>query len=366
MGNISDTGLLLFINVTKYCNMNCPRCFITEENRSRMEFLPVETLRKFLDCDYFRASPDVQIAFEGGEPVVAGYDRLCEYSSAISEILPHAKQSMVTNLYSLPAWLPDFINHQLKGVVETTFALRNKFSLQGSEETYLERFKRHALALHQAGIDCPVNVELNKETCAMGPGALVDYMIECGQKNWDFDISVDFPATFANYKTIDRYPSVIPTMTYLRSSKYLQELALHHYDRLIEAGLSVNPIHSLITGNLAYAFNVCRDSDFFTLNPDGSVTTNVLYSDIGDMGIGNVHHDTWERMLNHPDRGARRQYEQDRIPESCRACPHFDSCQGGGSFAPVFDGSGECIGYKGMRDVCDLIAKQRGVNCQAK
>ena len=60
-----------FINVTRQCNVDCKRCYLTEAHRAARERLPLATLEAFLSSMFWVGRP-VTLIWEGGEPTVVG------------------------------------------------------------------------------------------------------------------------------------------------------------------------------------------------------------------------------------------------------------------------------------------------------
>ncbi|EMZ45856.1 TPA: hypothetical protein ONB34_003830 [Pseudomonas aeruginosa] len=344
-----------FINVTRQCNVDCKRCYLTEANRAAGERLPTYTLKAFLTSDFWADRP-VTLIWEGGEPTIVGPSRMQLYVDQARGLLPHASQTMVTNCFSVPNWLIDLSHSAFNGQVETTFALGHKFSLSGSEDLYTRRFLTGLNRFWDAGVVCTVNVELNSETIKRGPTALAELMLSTKAKVWEFDISVDFRTFLAEpiYQASSA-PELPLTASYAAVWTFLHTLEATHGRQLRDAGITIGALEQ-VAGEANNQFNVLSEDRFLTLNPDGSVTTNPLYSDLEGTFLGNLQDAPLDELLSSPRRLARVIAERRRLLP-CRSCPHFSYCSGGPAHVPVTDGSGECAGGKGMWDL--LLEKMR-------
>lgn len=335
---------VLFVNITKQCNVECTRCYLTKENRSKKDLLPIPTLEKLVDHSYFKEN-NVTVVWEGGEATLVGENALEERIKVVKSILPHAKQTMVTNLLNFPNWMIRITKEYFDNQIETTFALGKKFTLDGSREKYLEKFKASLKKVNANGIICPVNIELNKETHDMGTQALVDFMKETEHKYWEFDLSVDFEAFLRNpiYNEF-RYPILPGTITFKQFSQFIIDLNVNHEEELKEIGFESTVIKQAKERSTdKQTFNVQRESDFITLNPDGFVTTNPLFTDMPATYIGNINNVTANEIFNSSVVANRIRYERKRtIP--CLTCEFYKICGGGASHAPLKDNSGECAG----------------------
>lgn len=334
---------VVFVNVTKQCNVNCPRCYLTEDSRSGRQRLPVEYLDRILDSQYIHSADEVSVILQGGEPSILGHDLLSGYVRAIKRRVPHARVSMVSNLLNMPDWLIDFSLNELDGRLETTYASGYKFTLDGSAEKYNERFAKSLAKATSAGLLCPINVELNRETYERGPQYLVDLALAANARVWEFDFSVDFAAFHKEQSyNLFGYPVVAPTLKYDEFYQFVLE-----FSRLfgIQTGmeLSCGVMDQFEPSGKSINFNIQREKDFITINPDGSITTNPLFSDIVPTYLGNISTTPLDQLARSPLRIRRIMHEKKRV-ESCYKCPFYQRCGGGVSHLSVWDGSSNCVG----------------------
>lgn len=331
-----------FINVTRQCNVDCKRCYLTDEHRSAKERLTVATLERFLESSFWHER-ECTLIWEGGEPTVIGSQAMQLLIDTARRVLPSARQTMVTNCFSVPDWLVAMVRAEFGGLVETTFALGHKFSLAGSEAVYQERFLAGLNKFWIEGIPCVVNVELNAETVRMGTQALADLMLKSQCKAWEFDISVDFSSFLQDpIFHASSTPALPLTVPYQEVWSFLVDLRDGHYAKLKESGIRIGAFEQKIEADNTQ-FNVLSEDRFLTLNPDGTVTTNPLYSDLDETFIGDLHLVDINEMIASRNRLSRVSYERKRV-RACRECQHVSYCGGGPAHVPVFDGSGECAG----------------------
>lgn len=340
---------VLFVNITRQCNVLCDRCYLTLEHRTMKERLSSEALRRVITHPFFRECEEPIIVWEGGEAILVGEALMKDYVDLVSYELPHAKQRMVTNFLVLPNWLIDLAHSSFEGHLETTFALAGKATLDGSRERYLEQFEKSTCRAVDSDLTLAINVELNTETAAMGPRSIVELAERTGAVCWEFDISIDF-ARFRKQPVYNEYgyPMLPLTLSYSDMSKYLIAMYRDYGDRLKKLGFQSSIFDDIIACRSSMAFNVRRELDFITLNPDGYVTTNPLFSDLTQTYLGNVLQEDFDSILQHPNRVSRAQWEAVRIRQ-CVNCEFVAGCHGGPSHAPVLDGSGDCAGSAGLR-----------------
>jgi len=347
-GDMDAKEAVGFINVTRQCNVDCTRCYLTKEHRSAKERLPIHKLESFLGSMFWHGRP-VTLIWEGGEPTVIGRQAMRDYCLLAREILPHAEQTIVTNCFSVPNWLIDLALQEFGGNAETTYAHAQKYTLGGDAYQYQRKFFAGLDKLWSAGIHCPVNVELNAETIQAGVDSLAAAILDSQCKVWEFDVSVDFRSFLKEPRyTANSVPLLPLTVSYSSVWEYLLELNARWGSSFKEAGISIGAFQQQI-GQSNTQFNVACESRFLTLNPDGMVTTNPLYSDLPETFLGNVSIEGMDEILRSPRRKARIIADRRRIAP-CQGCEHAFYCKGGPSHVPVTDGSGECAGGRAMWD----------------
>lgn len=342
---MSDKDVILFVNLTKQCNVNCPRCYLTEDSRKEKKQLEFSVFEKLVSHPFFIDASSCTIIWEGGEATLLGERKLKAFIDLARKLLPNARQTMVTNFLNMPNWLIRMVDEEFGGRVETTYALGNKFTLDGSSSKYNDRFKRSLIKAKNAGLEVAVNIELNRETYDLGPIALVEIIEETGNKFWEFDFSVDFAKhnsipVYNNYG----YPVLEGTITNKEFSSYILRLFTDYKERMEASGVKPTIIeHMRQHFDKSLAFNVKRESEFITINPDGTVTTNPLFSDMARTYIGNIKIQSAESILNSRLIKLRADYEESRT-RPCLTCKYYSYCGGGPSHVPLMDNSDECAG----------------------
>ena len=346
---------VLFVNTTRQCNVDCPRCYLTPEHRAAAERLSPARLKRILDHPFWGDSP--LVIFQGGEPSILGESSLSDLSDAVLASQPGAVITMVTNLLNMPDWLVAFARERFDNQIETTYALGAKHLLNGDSQGYQERFRNSLGKAISAGIRCPVNVELNHETTSRHASDILNIARETGATQWEFDISIQFDRfRMAPLFAAGRYPMLPLSIPYAEFAGYIHALSDAVEHECMQEHFSSSLLADADERAARAAFNVQREADFLTINPDGTVTTNPLFSDIAQTYLGNID-DGLDAILNHPNRLARIEWEQQRLA-GCSGCQHLRHCKGGPSHAPVFDGSGECAG---LRTVWSRINKRSGL-----
>ena len=343
-------GRVLFVNLTRLCNVDCPRCYLTPEHRAERTMLPEGALRAALSSRFF-AEPASDgetplVIFQGGEHTVIGEAAMRGYIAEVRSVRPEARMAMVSNLLALPAWAVDVAFEHFGGRIETTWAAGMKRTLTGSEDRFQGAFAASLARAVEAGLSCPVNVELNDHTLEAGPRRIIELHQETGATAFEFDISVRFDL-FRRKPAFGpgNYPVLPLTINYAAFRDFLLGLRREIRKAGLDGRILSNVLRPLAERHIDKAFNTCREADFITLNPDLTITTNPLFSDITETHLGSLSRMPLDDLVNSPMRLARIAHEHARLSD-CAGCRFLDVCEGGPSHAPVFDGSGECAGTR--------------------
>jgi radical SAM protein with 4Fe4S-binding SPASM domain len=330
---------------------------LTENNRKvKEDNLSLELLVKAVTSETFARAEKTVILLQGGEPTLVGEAPMTVYIRTILKALPEAKIVVISNMFSLPDWFARLSHQYLDSRIETTFALGGKATLSGDESGYLERFSKALNKASDLGIHVAINIELNRETVAAGAESLVKYLMATRSKFWEIDLSVDFD-TFLKSPKYNKYsyPELPLSVDYRQVSMFLAEFSSLYYRVAKGSGVYCGTVESVSASQMTNAFNVRQEGDFVTLNPDGSVTTNPLFSDLTETYLGNLNNDSLDSIIQSVNRSKRMAWEVKRAMP-CLSCTYFSSCSGGASHVPLRDGSGECAGLMMFRDKFNSVA----------
>lgn len=338
------SGRVLYINVTRKCNVFCQACFLKPENRraDRHE-LSGDLVEAVLAHPFWADHDDVTVIFQGGEVSLMGPGYLNDMSRRIQRTAPHAQQVVVTNLFRLPPWLLEWIA-AYRVWPETTFSSEGKMSYDGDRDRYVGRFLRHLDAMWDAGWPCRVNVDITRGMYERGVDDFVEMIVNSRCRGWDFEAAIQFDEFLAN-PVYGRYgyPVLPMAISHAERGYFLLDMWTRWGGALTAHGFDSCTFQSPRSASPSKEFNVEKEMDFVTLNPDATVTTNPLYADLEPTYIGDLTRESFDAVLAHPNRRGRAVIERRRLAD-CGNCRYIGACAGGTSHVPVFDGSGECAG----------------------
>lgn len=355
----------IYLNLTHYCNMECPRCYLSKSMRQDRSMMSHETLEKIasMSCVQNSSNEDpITMCWLGGEVMTLPMERLIEYREIIKRLVPNAKNRLVSNLFSLTNEQIKFIKETFYSI-ETTYAAGMKMSLDGSESKYQERFKNNLKKLADEGILCHVNVELNDKTIEAGVDHIIDLARYTGQKSWEFDISVKFDEILQNGVKVNEYSyadEVPITITYREWANYIIQFIRDRNSEMKELGIRIGFLDSCFSKDNEPFFNTMKTHVYLTFNPNGDVLGAPVFSGIEPIFYGNINRNSEEEILNHPTKLKHTAYEHvGRFHnEDCFTCEFFNECKGGFSCVPITDGSGECVGMKSVREYVEEYRKE--------
>lgn len=340
---------ILFVNIIKQCNMHCDRCYLTEDSRKDSTTLEWDTLKKVLESEWANSGP-IALIWEGGEASLAGKEHFTDMVKKSIEFMPHARQTMVTNMYSLPNWIIELSRTLFNSKIETTFAMNGKFNLAKNHNEFMQRFAKNHIRATKEGLYCPINLELNDHTFNLGASALIDYFEQLAPCRLEFDLSVDFESFLKNPSyTIHGYPLLPLTSSYSNFSSFLIDIWDELGKRGLQDSITSSVTYEMMNNSDSSMFGVQRGCDFLTINPDGNLTTNPLFSDLIPTFLGNVLKSPINEIIESKKRTQLIRHEF-RKTLDCGSCSYFSQCSGGPSHVPTFDGSGECAGMKRLRN----------------
>lgn len=365
--------IILYINATLGCNLDCTKCYLRESVRNSRGKLEDEALIRLLKDPYLQQSDKrIMVVWEGGEVALAGEERLRHFCTLTRELLPESQQTMVANLVVLPHWLIQITKDFFDSKFETTYAPGEKQLYGGDEAGYRKKYEANLIKAVNHELSVSVNVEVNQGTYERGVDEMAEFMVRSGAKIWDFDIAIGFDRFLSAQRyNSHAYPLLEPSLGYEYYYQYIKDLVLTHDQTFVEHGIDIAAVRQMMRGARTQLYAVQKTHEMFTLNPNGDLTTNPMWSDMQSMLRWNIFKHSLEDVLKDPQHRAHTRWELMERVRPCRDCEYYSMCRGGPSYAPIFDGqTEECVGgrrlwgimkeYRGpMRDTGYLQCQRR-------
>lgn len=315
------------------CNMRCKYCFYADEMSKRSQashgIMSLETLECVIRETFRYAEGECTIAFQGGEPTLAGLDffrqclRLEEKYNTENIPVSHAFQ---TNGYVLDEeWYSFFAeNHFLVGLsVDGVKATHDAYrKAADGQDTYFHTLEK-ARGLQQAGVDFNILTVVNGMTAPKIRKIYEKYRklgfdwqqyIACLDPVWEIQGHQEYSLTPQMYGR------------FLIDLFELWDLDLRQgkqpYIRMFENYIGI------LMGQQPESCEqrgVCGFQNI--VEADGSVYPCDFYV-LDDYCLGNLRTDSFQAI---EQRMKESRFIQDSVnhTESCRSCPYFAVCRGG-------------------------------------
>lgn len=256
--------LMFYLKTTETCQLNCDHCFTNGKN-GKKGFFNVNNVKKFFN-EIHDINPNQagNIAFHGGEPMLAKVSDMMEIHDYINTILPNMWWSITTNLtYKLTDEIKMFFKHCFfKTGIGTSYDYGIRFENQRQEDLWKENIKW----LVDEGFNVTLMVSVTNDLVDKDPYEFLDFVKSLN----------------INYLHIER---ITPNGNALKNtSKFPSNVALDlWFEQLWNATIkgeyykyfSNEFFSSILTSVVQTAHSGCRcrecEQKIFTLNADGTV-----------------------------------------------------------------------------------------------
>ncbi|MGI5936135.1 MAG: anaerobic sulfatase maturase [Oscillospiraceae bacterium] len=316
------------------CNMRCKYCFYYDEAQNRekafMGRMPVQTMRVIVDKALAYADGDCTLAFQGGEPSLAGLEFFRELADYVARH-PNPKKVRAqyvfqTNGYSLDeAWAQWFSeNRVLVGVsLDGPKDVHDRYRLDMEEKGTFNRVMAFIRLLEKHNVDYNILTVVSAANSRRARqvyeffkknGFGYQQYIECldpiGEAQGGHDYSL----------TPERYEMFLKN---LFDAWYLDMKAGRYvYNRYFEN------LMMIMAGQEAESCNMRGQCGVqWVVEADGSVYPCDFYA-LDQWRLGNILTDSFESMdIKREELGFIRLSQ--RIPEECKACRWYRLCRNG-------------------------------------
>lgn len=330
-----ESGYFVFTMMPSLrCSLNCPHCYLSEEQRRSSEVMTLETLHSVCTkvADYYEGrqlkSKTIVCYWYGGEPTEMGQDYLVSAFEMMAEIFSKEKGYVVKHVVLSsfinidPSWF-DIFHKYCDGEIQTSFdgLMRGK--------GYIKQWEKSVRAAHEAGLRIATISVMNKYILEAGPEATLDYLtdLNISESGW-LPFMWNEENEFKQVKGESAYKAFAPTMN--AYSDFMIDMT-KHFHSLTQQGLTppeIGPRRFVFTqaarGGLA---NIAAQTMF--LMPNGDFTLPDYKNKYQEFmqSFGNIIEQSFEEVLTSPERRAylRKQVMRNGNAD-CLECPHADKC----------------------------------------
>ncbi len=315
----------LILKPTKHCNAGCTYCAAPPEVNGAAKW-DVDLFRRRFDALLPSLTPSATVLWHGGEPMLMGPDFYVAAWEHVRSQLPRASFAIQTNLlsYSTRRWAHVF-RDVMGGRVSTSYDPdeRNRL-LKGSSEAYTRVFMERLDWALDDGFRPMVIGTYTDETVPFST-RMYERVLGWGDRAPSLRFNYRFPA--------GRDAGTEPAITPQAYGRMLIDL----YDRwVVDAPrFAITPLDLMVKRAAGLMEGLCpwtKDcaGRFLAMEPNGDVYNCATVADLQDPGLryGNVDVDDVRQLLSSPAARAMRRRRYD-VPEDCKSCRHFTSCEGG-------------------------------------
>ena len=324
---------LLIKPASGLCNLHCRYCFYRDITGKRAQssygFMTEETLEAVIQKGLSYAERDCTIAFQGGEPTLAGLDF---YKTAVALEKKHSKKgvrihnAIQTNGIGLDAAWADFLRDNnflvgisLDGVKETHDCNR----LDGRGDGTFQQVMEAIRLLDRGHVEYNVLTVVNRQT-APRVGRIYNFYKRMGLSYLQFipclDPYGDAPGAMPYSLTAEDYGGFLCTLfdLWYRDVKKGEGCSIRQFENYIEMLLGFPPEACGMSG-------VCGMQH--VVEADGSVYPCDFYV-LDAFRLGNLRTDSFEE-INRRRKEIGFVEASGKIDPECRDCRFFPLCRGG-------------------------------------
>lgn len=339
---ILPDNIMIYLKTTETCQLDCSHCFTSGRSGKKI-FFDVEKVKLFFDQLHFHnKNQGGNIAFHGGEPMLAGLDDMYEIYYYVKNLLPNMWWSITTNLtYKLT----DDIKEFFKQVFFTTgIGVSWDLDIRFDNKVQEQLWKKNLEWLVEQGFNVTLMISISKKLTEYPVDDFLNFISSLGIQH------VHLERITPNGNAI-KNPNIFPSNT------QLDEWFLKLWQRSLEIDWFSHKInnlffHSLLTSLVQSQHSGCRcrecEQKIFTLNADGTV--GGCPNSAPELHYGMVT-DTLLSLYSATNRTCNINAELNReLP--CWSCEVYDVCNGDCHQLMWNDKDGNIITDPTENDVC--------------
>lgn len=313
------------------CNMRCKYCFYVDEMNHRsvsnLGIMNLDTLYNILDKSINSVDEMLNIAFQGGEPTLAGlsfFEKVVEYVDLLNVKAVQVNYSLQSNGYALDKeWIAFFKKHNfLIGIsLDGGQEVHDKYRIDAKGEGTYNRVMASIELLQEYEVDFNILTVVHAETVKK-----VNQVYNFFRRNnLGFQQYIECLDPLEEEAGIQEYsltPEGYGEFLIALFKKYYRDMSEGRYvynryfENLIGIMLGQHPESCAMGGHCG---------DYLTIEADGSVYPCDFYV-LDEWKLGNFNVDTIEEITN---RRTELQFVEMSmiVPDECSACKWYPLCR---------------------------------------
>lgn len=314
----------IIIKPTKGCNADCSYCSAPPDGAPKWS---IDDFKNVFDALEHRLHPAATFIWHGGEPMLLGTHFYTEALAYARTKLKHVQFSIQTNLLGYNKRWKNVFEDVFKGSVSTSWDPDGLYrTMKGSQDLYEKLYQDRIQKVLDDGFR-PKVISTFDEQAAPLMHTVYENALEADKNGQSHHLRFNY--RYPAGRAFGEGESIAPS-TYGRT---LVEV----YDRWIAdlPSFVITPLDQMFKQVTGMETARCPWAKGCTgkilgIEPNFDVYNCGEFADLGDpeFKFGNLIEDGIDACLN--STGARKlSARRYKVPESCKACVHFDECEGG-------------------------------------
>lgn len=314
---ILPDNIMIYLKTTETCQLDCSHCFTSGRSGKKIYF-NVDKVKSFFDQLYFHnKNQSGNVAFHGGEPMLANVDDMYDVYYHVKDKLPNLWWSITTNLtYKLT----DEIKQFFKTVFyDTGIGVSWDLDIRFENDIQLSLWRKNLQWLVDEGFNVTLMVSVSKKLTQYPIDKFLSFIKDLNVQHLHLE------RITPNGNAINN-TSIIPTNIELDS--WFLELWKQSVETEWFGPTSNEFFNSILTSLVQTQHSGCRcrecEQKIFTLNADGTV--GGCPNTAPFITYGNIT-DSLSSLVNSTARGCNISNELTRA-NPCWNCDVYDVCNG--------------------------------------
>lgn len=336
----------LILRPTLSCNADCSYCSAFKNQFAKWD---VSKFRFYLERLKPILSPEVELLWHGGEPMLMGVDFYWQSFDIVKDVIPRSRFSIQTNLLDYSLEWKELFRDVFNWSISTSYSSGNDLrSYKGSQVTYSEVWREKLAMIMGHGASPFIIGTFAPDTISDA----LDFYTSIKSQDTPSDIRINY--VYPLGKASENQESLLSQREYIN-------LLIKVFDKWIDdaPGFDIAPLGQLMKSAIGIAKSKCPFSakcseHIMCLDIDGGLYPCAGFADMEQSerySYGNLNNDSVETIVL--SRAKQQMARRSILPINCNRCEYLHMC-GGGCIKDAILSGGEGITLLDSPDrLCD-------------